>query len=145
MEKSKFNFQGVNGNLEVYSDRVEMRISGGFFGGDKTETIFIKDMTSVEVKEANIVSSGYIQFSAPGTNESNNKITLGGWSPAAMSEKAKEVKSFILQQMQILKSESATPATISTSDELLKLSQLKDSGVLTDDEFQLAKKKLLNI
>ena len=35
------------------------------------------------------------------------------------------------------------PATVSLADELTKLAQLKDAGVLTDEEFEAQKKKLL--
>ena len=52
----------------------------------------------------------------------------------------------MIKQLQIAKSAPAvTTATVSTSDELLKLSKLKESGVLTEEEIQSAKKKLLGI
>jgi len=147
--KANFNFQGVDGTLDVYTDRIEIKPKGllGLMGNQGNETIFIKDMTSIEVRECSFVNGGHIQFSAPGTNEKNNKIAFGGFGDRkSMNENANKIKSFVLQQMQIAKATPvSTPATSSTSDELLKLSQLKDSGILTDEEFQSAKKKLLGL
>jgi hypothetical protein len=40
-------------------------------------------------------------------------------------------------------SASAGEGTISIADELVKLASLRDSGVLSDDEFELAKGRLL--
>lgn len=37
----------------------------------------------------------------------------------------------------------STPAQRSKVDELAKLAELRDQGVLTEEEFQLAKRKLL--
>ncbi len=40
---------------------------------------------------------------------------------------------------------STTTGTLSVADELTKLKKLKDDGILTEDEFQAQKKKLLNL
>lgn len=147
--KPSFNFQGVDGTVEVYVDRIEMKPKGllGILSNQGNETIFIKDMTSIEVRECSFINSGHIQFSAPGTNEKNNKITFGGFGDRkSMNENANKIKTFVIKQMQIEKSSaSSTPSSSSTSDELLKLSKLKQDGILTDEEFQSAKKKLLGL
>ena len=147
--KASLNFQGVDGTLDVYADRIEIKPKGllGLMSNQGNETIFIKDMTSIEVRECSFVNSGHIQFSAPGTNEKNNKIAFGGFGDRkTMNENANKIKAYILQQMQIAKTSNVTiPSIASTSDELLKLAQLRDSGILTEEEFQSAKKKLLGL
>ena len=39
---------------------------------------------------------------------------------------------------------SKQPTQLNIADELGKLAKLKESGILTDEEFQIQKKKLLN-
>ena len=65
---------------------------------------------------------------------------------------AKKLSDDIQQQTEVLKSqqeeskanEDTTTTDISMADELNKLAKLKDSGVLTEEEFLSQKRKLLN-
>jgi predicted metalloprotease with PDZ domain len=57
------------------------------------------------------------------------------WSEAVVAEPAKETPSTFV-------SGSAAP---SVADELAKLAKLRDDGVLTNDEFEAQKKKLLGM
>ena len=65
---------------------------------------------------------------------------------------AKKLSDDIQQQTEVLKSqkeeskanEDSTTTDISMADELNKLAKLKDSGVLTEEEFLSQKRKLLN-
>ena len=142
----KFNFKGIDAILEVYSDRIEIKPNGvfGLLDNQGNETILIKNLTSVEVRECSFIKGGHIQFSANGTNEKNNKITFGGFGDRnGMNENANKIKTFVVKQMNTPSISTDEPT--STSDELFKLSSLKDSGVITDDEFQMAKKKFLGI
>ena len=141
-------FKGVDANLEVYEDRIEIKPKGVFkvTGTQGNETIFIKDLTSVEVKECSFINGGHIQFSAPSISEKSNKITFGGFGDRkSMNENANKIKLFVINQMKNTRNVIPTnqPA-FSKSDELLKLSKLKEEGILTDSEFLTAKTKLLN-
>ncbi len=147
-DKTNLTLQGVDATIELFTDRVEITPKKAFkiLAGKGSETIFIKDMTSVEVRECSFVNGGHIQFSAPGTNEKNNKVTFGGFGDRkSMNTNANSIKDFIIEQMKIQKQPVISNSNISTSDELLKLSQLKDSGILTESEFQSAKIKLLGL
>jgi flagellar biosynthesis/type III secretory pathway M-ring protein FliF/YscJ len=53
------------------------------------------------------------------------------------SEKAKELN--------LAKESSPASSTMSVAEELQKLSELKNQGIITDEEFAATKKKLLNI
>ena len=146
MNKIILNFEGVDGIVEVSEDRIQIKAKGIFqlIGNQGNETIFIKDINSVEVRECSFFNSGHIQFSTPGSREQSNKIIFGGFGDRDnMNENANKVKAFILKQMQILKSTSQTVNQFSVSDELLKLSKLKQDGILSEEEFQSEKKKLL--
>lgn len=145
--QSIFKFQGVDGLLELFADRLELTPKSAFriLGGQGNETILIKNVTSVEVRECSFVNGGHIQLSAHGTNEKNNKINFGGLGDRkSMNTNANRMKSLIIEKMQQAQN-TDTINPISTSDELLKLSKLKEEGILSDEEFQSAKKKMLGI
>lgn len=56
---------------------------------------------------------------------------------------AKEIKEYLDEAIRRSQApQTVTPAT-NLSDELQKLAQLKDQGVLSEDEFQAAKNKLI--
>jgi len=144
--KEKFKFEGIDSIMNVYEDRVEIKPKGvlGVMSGQGSETFFIKNITSVEVRECSFFNGGHIQISVHGTNEKDNKVMFGGFSNrSGMNENAIKIKSYIIKQLQ-------NPIPVesivnSSSDELLKLSKLKEDGVLSEEEFTLAKKKLLGI
>jgi len=151
MNTKKFEFtQGIDRGLSVFEDRVEITQKGGLFGvlsGQGNETLFYKDMTSIEVRECSFVNGGHIKFSVPGTREENNEITFGGFSNRdGMNAAANEIKKYVLQRISELK--SAKPDSNNSSsmaDEIMKLNQMKNDGLLNEEEFQMAKKKALGL
>jgi len=144
--KEKFSFEGIDGTMKVYEDRVEIKPKGaiGFLSNQGNETFLIKNITSVEVRECSFIKGGHIQLSVHGTNEKRNNISFGGFGDRkSMNENAMKIKEYLIEQMQ--NPISSQPTVSSSSDELLKLSKLKDEGILSDEEFSLAKKKILGI
>lgn len=76
----------------------------------------------------------------------------GGSQVVAWGEKGKLIKKFAQKVRDTLPSipepsievSGQAPKATTLSDELAKLAQLRDSGVLSADEFETAKKRLLN-
>ena len=66
--------------------------------------------------------------------------TTGGKKYDIPCHKKKEVKEAIYNAQSSIGQGSSS---VSTADELTKLVQLKNDGILTDEEFQQQKKKLL--
>lgn len=66
---------------------------------------------------------------------------------ALNKEEAEKAKELIESKMRTNTTKQAVAAgpILSTADEIAKLAALKDSGVLTEDEFQAAKKRLLDM
>ena len=67
-------FHGVNGQLELYADKIIIKRKGvlskltqGFTKGDKT--IYIKQISGIDFKLGGNVVNGFIQFTLPGGNE----------------------------------------------------------------------------
>lgn len=149
-----YTMKGVQDLLEVFDDRVTITPKGvlGFLnkGIQGTKEIPFQSIVAVQFKEAGAVFSGYIQFTIPGGNENR-----GGVFNAAKDENtfmfaekknnalAIEIKTYIDSAVRKLRTPHADLPTINLSDELQKLAVLKEQGILSDEEFQVAKKKLI--
>jgi hypothetical protein len=147
---------GVGGVIEVFEDKIAITPNGvlGFLnkGLKGTKEIPYASIIAVQFKEAGVLFSGYLQFTIPGGNESR-----GGLFAAAEDEntfmfagtnnnsKAKEIKEYIDQSIRKARTRQPQPPTTNLSDELQKLAGLKDQGVLSEDEFQAAKRKLIGL
>jgi len=149
--------KGVQDQLEVFEDKVTITPKGilGFMnkGLKGTKTIPFSSISAIQFKEAGAVLSGYLQFTIPGGNESK-----GGVFSAASDENtfmfaekknnalAIQIKEYIETKVQELHSPRNTQSQSATSlsDEIQKLASLRDSGVLSDQEFQTAKSRLIS-
>ena len=72
--------KGVNGQLDVYKDKVTItrkgllsKLTQGFFAGERS--IYIKQITSIRFKQAGLIFNGFIQFTLPGTLEYRKGMT----------------------------------------------------------------------
>jgi len=149
-----FTMKGVQDLLEVFEDRVTITPKGvlGFLnkGIKGTKEIPFRSIVAVQFKEAGAVFSGYLQFTIPGGNESKGGIFAATkdentfmFAHAKKNTLAKEIKEHIDGAIRRSQApQTAAPAT-NLSDELQKLAQLKDQGVLSEDEFKAAKNKLI--
>ncbi len=155
-----FTIVGVQGVLEVYDDRVAITPKGclSFFnlGFKGTKTIPFRSITAIQLKEAGL-TSGYIQFTLPGGNESRGGLMaatkdensfLFRSSQNAAIRKAKEYIDARSGPTLLTAASAAPPATPpaspSIADEIAKLAKLKESGALTDAEFDLLKARLFD-
>lgn len=149
-----FTMRGVQDVLELYEDRVTITPKGIFGAINKgfkgTKIIPFTSITAIQFKKSGILS-GYLQFTIPGGNESRggvfdatkdeNSFLFAG---TKANEDAEKIKNYIEKQIQKLRNPVAPrQESSSISSELEKLGELKNKGVLTDEEFQAAKKRLL--
>jgi hypothetical protein len=144
---------GAIGELEVYDDKVTITNTGvmGFLnrGLKGTKTIPLHSISAIQFKRGGI-TRGYLQFTIPGGNESK-----GGVFDAVADEntflfdeesntEVESIRNYIESRMKEIRTpQSATLAAGSLGDELTKLAALKTQGLLSDEEFQTAKKRLL--
>jgi len=144
----------VQDSLEVFEDMVTITPKGvlGFLskGIKGTKEIPFTSIVAVQLKEAGPLFNGYLQFTIPGGNESRGGIFAATrdentfmFRHAKNNAMAKEIKEYIGEAMRKARTpQAATPAT-NLSDELQKLAPLREQGVLSEDEFQAAKRKLI--
>lgn len=155
MNEILYHLKGMNGQLDVYEDKVIIKKSKSFsfvMGGIGDKTIPIDTIQSIQFYEANFARFGYIQFGILGAIEAK-----GGSLNAAYDENsvtfekkynnyAREIKDYLENKIMVLHSAKNTEKeSISTADEIMKYKQLLDSGVLTEQEFDAKKKELLNL
>lgn len=149
--------KGVNSNLEVFEDKLTITPSGvlGFLtkGLKGAKTIPFSSITAVQYRKAGPIVAGFIQFTIPGGNEGrggvfdavfdeNTFMFCKSFDGRDVNEEAEKINNYIDSQIKLFKSpQNAQPAGI--ADELKKLADLRGQGVLSEEEFQQAKKKLL--
>ncbi len=156
-------FKGQNGKLIVYEDflAISRNTFGGFIsqGGSSGERrYFYKDISSIEYKKPNLLANGYFKILVSGSKETNAKVGLFSSSRESMQdqnsvvlrafskkegEETDKIYELIMQKIMNAKKENVSGSN-SKMDELKKLGELKAAGVLTDEEFQKEKEKLLN-
>ncbi|MDM5248803.1 MULTISPECIES: DUF4429 domain-containing protein [unclassified Lysinibacillus] len=150
-----FEFKS-NGKFIVTVDDYNVKIQPKGFsnfinkGGSKGEkSIPIKSITAIQFKEPGL-TTGYVQFAYSGSSE-----TKGGTMAAVKDENTitfvkKELKQ-AREMVDLIESKRQTESTpsknssVSAADEILKMKELLDAGILTQDEFDTKKKQLLGI
>lgn len=153
--KKEYSFHGFGiGNQRIIVDGQFLTISRSGLTqlsqhglkGDKT--LNIKHITSVQIKQPGF-SPGYIQFAIMGSQESKGGVFKALEDENTVTFKkhrhyqdALEIKKYI--EMKNNEQPQTTVQSVSVADELLKLKQLLDGGVLTQEEFDEQKKKMLN-
>jgi hypothetical protein len=119
-------------------------------GMNGERTIQIPSLTSVQMKPASLLTLGYILFSYAGSKPFMGGIIDATQDPDAFlfgrdqNRDVAEFKTLAEKKMRESRQPAATNNTKSTlADELRSLAELKQQGVLTAEEFEAAKKKLL--
>lgn len=151
---SKFLFQanGVGGQLSVYDDKVVISRKGLLgtlthgLKGDKE--IRISQISSIQFKKANMLVNGYIQFAFLGGQEAKGGIYQATQDENTIMFNMSQQKDFehakklIEEQMNKLSAQTNNVA-IDIPDQIKKLAELKEAGILTEKEFEEKKAELL--
>ena len=160
--------KGSNGALQVYDDRVVISRSSAMgrmaqgFTGDRT--IFYSDISSVEYRRPTFFANGYLRFILPGTltgrKATKGSIVGGVTSMAGLKDQntitlrafsRERVKAYQRAYEVVMEklgeSKSRTPQAQKDPTrvyQLAKLAELRQSGVLTESEFEAEKKRILS-
>lgn len=71
-------YEGINGQISLCWSKVDITRKGAksfiTHGFDGTKTIFLRNLTALQFKEAGKITSGYIQFIFPGSLESKKGL-----------------------------------------------------------------------
>ena len=140
--------------MEVFEDKVAITPKGiaGFLNKSITGTkeIPFLSIVAVQFKEASVFWNGYIQFTIPGGNEIRRGIFAATedentfmFSGAENNALVIEIKEYIELATREARAAQVTASSSSLSDEIQKLAKLKEQGLLSEEEFQAAKKKVI--
>jgi hypothetical protein len=155
MDEVIYTLNGVNGQLELYADKVVIKRKGalakmtqGFFKGDKT--IYLKQISGIQVKPGGTFVNGYIQFTLPGGNESVKGINAAtkDENTVVFNKKDNDLVQKIkakIEELQASMNSGTVVQQVSAADEIKKFKELLDEGVITEEEFNQKKKQLLGI
>ena len=121
-----------------------------FFDTDaNTVKIPLETITVINHKPSGILD-GYLEFVYQGFIPRNNDtskhaqenvITFRGYEENSIFLAFKEM---IEKKVREVKNKSVSSPNISIAEEIQKLADLKEKGILTEDEFQIQKRKLIN-
>ena len=153
MAEPKIIFEGYKGTIRVFEDKVEIE-KKGFFINNSSKTLPMANIISVSIKPSGW-GRGFIEFTTPGSRDSKNTeeaLTNENalcFKNGRQDAEAKKIKEYVDEQ--ILKiAQTKNGATIiqqatSPAEELKKMKELLDMGVITQDEFDAKKKQLLGL
>lgn len=146
------NACGNDGELELYDDKIIIRRKGKFsfvqhgLTGDRE--VLINQITSIQLKHTGEFFRGYIQFSFAGAGRRRrsgpiDENTIGFWKD--QEPDFLEIKEMIEAKM--LKHQGLENTSEKNCDlnELEKLAELKEKGIITEEEFQAKKKQILGL
>ena len=153
MNDMVMSLNGVNGQLELYPNKVVIKRKGalakmtqGFFKGDKE--IYIKQISGIQVKMGTGLTNGYIQFTLSGGNESTKGLLKATQDENTVmfskkeNETVEQIK-FKIEELMAVGNFSQPVNALSSADEIKKFKELFDSGAITEEEFSMKKKQLL--
>jgi Zn finger protein HypA/HybF involved in hydrogenase expression len=121
-------------------------------GMNGARTIQISSITAVQMKPAGMFTPGYILFSYAGSKPFMGGVWEATQDPDTflfgkdLTGEVAEFKALVEKKMRESKQPAPAPANNSSgtlTDELRKLAEFKNQGILSQAEFEAAKKKLL--
>ena len=156
-----YTIDGVRGrHIDIYTDKVVIttKVTIGSLlthnATDGEKTIYYSDCIGVQFKQSKF-AIGYLQLetaSSNGNNKQSNFFAENSFTfdeTVISNERMTEVADYVKSRVDAVKKGGTAPVAtisnnVSVADELLKLKQLLDMGVLTQEEFDEQKNKLLN-
>ncbi len=148
------NAKGVNGTVSIAADGVIKITRSGFAAkashpGKSGVDISITDVVRVEMKQANAAQNGWIYFETEADKNSgkpfdwfynDNSVVFTFFKSKEFEAIRAHVDSVILNRGARASESNVT----NVADEIKKLADLRDQGILTETEFSDQKKKLLS-
>lgn len=142
-------FKGYNGTLILTDSGVVIKrglkgflLGGGMIRGDKT--IPYKSIVAVQLKRAKW-TAGYIQLTLVGGTDATSGLFQSTKDENSINFHDKQNDAFEEAKRIIEEKINEKSGSRSSLDELEKLAELKDKGIITEEEFKHKKKRLLEM
>ncbi|AQU06078.1 DUF4429 domain-containing protein [Dehalococcoides mccartyi] len=161
-EEPLFVARGINGQVELYNQFVRICRKGAMasigLGNRGEKDISIHSLTSIQFKRPGTFTNGYIQFVFSGSTESKggmwdavqdeNSVAFGP-KQLRVFEELKTMVDDIRYQKQPKQSPvnqyAKPPVQNKSYDDLERLAELRDKGIITPSDFEAKKKQILGI
>ena len=147
----------TNSTLCVYPDYVTLKHSGVLnalskSGAKGEKRILYSAITAVEYKKATTIAPGFIQFSISGADRGGGNLSAAADENSIIFDVSKnQLTQQIVDYIENRRIEISKPQVAqvvqqsSALDEIKKLKELLDMGVISQDEFDAKKKQLLGL
>ena len=156
-----YSIDGVRGkHIDIYENKCTIKTKitlGSIIASNATDgekTIYCKDCVGVQFKPAKI-TIGYLQFETSSGMMNNKGSNFFGensftFDPSVITnEKMEEVANYVRKKIDEIKTAGDRGTTvvnsISPAEEVKKMKELLDMGIITQDEFDAKKKQLLGL
>ncbi|HEX5158483.1 MAG TPA: SHOCT domain-containing protein [Ktedonobacterales bacterium] len=152
-----FTAKGVNGQLIVTPTKVIIQRKGlfGIMMQQGNKEIRLDQISAIQLRKPGL-TRGFIRISFLGGQESKRGTVYNAASDenaiviaAGQTKQFEQAKTLIEQYQQVALTARHAPQVMapppSAADELAKLAELRDQGVLTEDEFAAKKKQVLGL
>ena len=153
MEEILKSVKGTNGQLELLKNKIRIKRTGltpfllHGLKGDKE--IFINQISSIQFKKPGLLTAGYIQFVFLGSAESKGGLLAAVEDENTVTFNNDTLKDFLgikeMIEQKIEEIHNPNKAKDNSLNDLERLAELKNKGIITEEEFNLKKKKILGI
>ena len=115
------------------------------FGPTGSKDIYFKNITAIQIKKPGL-TAGYLQFSIHGGIESVGSVLSAISDENSITFKNKDCYEKALKIKEYVERENLSPSksTSSGADEIEKLHKLMKKGIISQKEFEMKKKQLLD-
>lgn len=161
IKNKQYNFKSIqsgNASIIINDDKITIKRNGllalNAHGLTGEKTFRINQISAVQLKEAKM-AIGYIQFVLIGSQESKGGLQAamrdentvcfdGGFNTEKTNQEAREIKEYIENYIsQMENNKNVIVSQDDKYDKLAKLKKLLDDNVITPEEFESEKTKLL--
>ena len=157
-EPQKFMYaEGTNGTLRVNHSTIELIRKGmtaRLLGLRGNKEILISSINAIQFKEPAMLTNGFIQFVFSGSSESKGGVFDATKDENSIVFTKKHLKQFALlrdvinqkrDDLRNTKAETTVLPQTNNYADLEKLAELRDKGILTEEEFDAKKRQILGI
>ena len=158
---SVYSIDGVRGkHIDIYENKciIKSKVTFGSLlasnATDGEKTIYYKDCVGIQFKPSKF-TIGYLQFETASGMMNNGGSNFFGENSFTFdttvisNEKMEEIANYVRKKIDEIKTAGDRPSTIvnaiSPAEELKKMKELLDLGIISQEEFDAKKKQLLGL
>ncbi|ETT34203.1 MULTISPECIES: SHOCT domain-containing protein [unclassified Paenibacillus] len=140
---------GGTSSLELYEDYLVIKPSNIQKLGGHTQTIPLDSVVTISIVKP-FLKVPYLQVITPGLQTSKSDNTKGASANVVLIQPGKmktaeKIREYIASYKSERSNRQAPPASTGSIDDLRQLAELRDSGIITPEEFEAKKKQILGL